>query len=149
MNLKSFLLIILAIACLGCSSTIKNESDAVGSPSEKNDGTYAERIIKENKPPKELKLSSLLYDLAVDLEPGNFAKKHGIFLTEGKVRVFISFNPASSNLERDRLSENYNFMVEKKSKDISRVLIPIDQLIPLSKESAVWSIRLPDRAINP
>ena len=63
--------------------------------------------------------------------------------------MYISFNPASSNLERDMLSENYNFMVEKKSKDISRAVIPIEQLIPLSKESAVWSIRLPDRAIKP
>jgi len=149
MNLKSFLLIIWAIASLGCSGTIKNEYDAVGSSSEKNDGTYAGEIKKENKPPKELKLSSLLYNLAVDPEPENFAKKHGIFLTEGKVRVFISFNPASSNLERDMLSENYNFMVEKKSKDISRAVIPIEKLIPLSKESALWSVRPPDRAINP
>jgi hypothetical protein len=40
-------------------------------------------------------------------------------------------------------------MVEKKSNDIYRALVPIDRLIPLSKESAVWSIRLPDRAIKP
>ena len=149
MNLKILLLIMLAFSFLGCLTTSKNGSDVVGPLSEKNDDSYADTIMNENKPPQELKLSSLLYDLSVDPEPENFAKKHGIFLTEGKVRVYISFNPASSNLERDMLSENYNFMVEKKSKDISRAVIPIEQLIPLSKESAVWSIRLPDRAIKP
>jgi len=148
MNLKSFLLIIWAIASLGCSSTIKNEYDAVGSSSEKNDGKYAGEIKKENKPPKELKLSSLLCYLAVDPEPEKFARKHGIILINGKVRVYISFNPASSKLERGTLAENYNFMVEKKSNDLSRALVPIDKLIPLSKESIVWSIRLPDRAIK-
>jgi hypothetical protein len=148
MNLKSLLLIILAIASLGCLTIIKKDSDAVSPLSEKNDDTYAEGIMEENKPPKEVKLSSLLYDLAVDPEPEKFAKKHGIFMTEGKVRVFISFNPTASNLERDTLAENYNFIVEKKSNDISRALVPIDILIPLSKESVVWSIRLPDRAIK-
>ena len=148
MNLKGFLLIILAIASVGCLTTIKKDSDAVGPLSEKNDDTYADEIMEGHKPPKQLKLSSLLYDLAVDPEPEKFAKKHGIFLTDGRVRVFISFNPTSSNLERDTLSENYNFMVEKKSKDLSRALVPIDQLIPLSKESIVWSIRLPDRAVK-
>jgi hypothetical protein len=63
--------------------------------------------------------------------------------------VFISFNPASSKLDRDSLAANYHFIVEKKSNDLSRVLVPIDRLIPLSKESIVWSIRLPDRAIKP
>jgi hypothetical protein len=129
-------------------TTIKKEPNVVRPLSEKNDDTYAEGIMEGNKPPKELKLSSLLYDLAVDPEPEKFAKEHGIFLTEGKVRVFISFNPTSSNLERDTLSENYNFIVEKKSNDISRALVPIDILIPLSKESVVWSVRLPDRAIK-
>lgn len=148
MNLKGFLLIILVFSSIGCLTTSKKDSDVVGPLSEKKNDSYANTIMNENKPPKELKLSSLLYDLAVDPEPEKFAKKHGIFLTEGKVRVFISFNPTSSNLERDTLAENYNFRVEKKSKDISRALVPIDKLIPLSKESAVWSIRLPNRAVK-
>ena len=148
MNLKGFLLIILAFPSIGCSTTIKNDSDSDNLLSEKNDNTYADGIMEGHKPPKEIKLSSILYDLAVDPEPEKFAKKHGIFLSEGKVRVFISFNPTSSNLERDTLAENYDFMVEKKSNDISRALVPLDRLIPLSKESAVWSIRLPDRAVK-
>ena len=148
MNLRGLFLIILAIASMGCSTTIKKNSDAVGPLAEKSDDTYADGIMEGHKPPKELKLSSLLYDLAIDPEPEKFAKKHGIFLTEGSVRVYISFNPTPINLERDTLAENYNFMVEKKSNDILRALVPIDQLISLSKESAVWSIRLPDSAVK-
>ncbi len=148
MNLKSLFLIILAILFLGCLITTKKDSNAVSSLPEKNEDTFADGIKVGHKPPKGLKLSSILYELAVAPEPEKFAKKHDIFLTKGKVRVFISFNPASSNSERDKLAENYNFMVEKKSNDILRALVPIDRLIPLSKESVVWSIRLPDRAIK-
>lgn len=146
MSLKSLLLIILAILFLGYLTTTKKDSNSVSSLPGKNEDTFADGIKKGHKPPKELKLSSILYELAVAPEPEKFAKKHDIFLTEGKVRVFISFNPASSNSEREQLAENYNFMVEKKSNDILRALVPIDRLIPLSKESVVWSIRLPDRA---
>ena len=146
--MKSFLLITLAILFLGCLTITKKDSNAVSSLPEKNEDTFADGIKEGHKPPKGLKLSSILYELAVAPEPEKFAKKYDIFLTEGKVRVFISFNPASSNSERDKLAENYNFMVEKKSNDLLRALVPIDRLIPLSKESVVWSIRLPDRAIK-
>jgi hypothetical protein len=148
MNLKSILLIILAILFLGCMITTKKDSNAVSSMPEKNEDTFVDGIKVGHKPPKGLKLSSILYELAVAPEPEKFTKKHDIFLTEGKVRVFISFNPASSNSERDKLAENYNFIVEKKSNDLLRALVPMDRLIPLSKESVVWSIRLPDRAIK-
>jgi len=148
MNLKSLLLLILAILSVGCLTTTKKDSNVVSPLSEKDDDTYADEIEERHKPPKGLTLSSILYDLAVAPEPEKFAKKHDIFLTKGKVRVFISFNPASSNSERDKLTENYNVMVEKKSENLSRALVPIDRLIPLSKESVIWSIRLPDRAIK-
>jgi len=147
MNLKSLHLIILAILFLGCLTIAKKDSNAVSPLPEKNEDSFADGI-KEG-PPKGLKLSSLLYELAVAPEPEKFAKKHDIFLTTGKVRVFISVNPASSNSERDKLAENYIFIVEKKSNGLLRALVPIDRLIPLSKESVVWSIRLPDRAIKP
>jgi len=148
MNLKSPLLIILAILFLGCLITTENDSNAVNSLPEKNEDTSADGIKPGHKPPKELKLSSILYELAVAPEPEKFAKKHDIFLTEGKVRVFISFNPTSSNSERDKLAENYNYAVEKKSHDLLRALVPVNSLIALSKESVVWSIRLPDRAVK-
>jgi hypothetical protein len=148
MNLNSPLLIVLAILFLECFITTKEDSNVGSLLSAENEDTFADGIKKGNKPPKELKLSSLLYDLAVDPEPEKFAKKHDIFLTEGRVRVFISFNPASSNSEKNKLAENYNYIVEKKSNAAARALVPIDRLIPLSKEYVVWSIRLPDRAIK-
>jgi hypothetical protein len=147
MDLKSLHLIIIAILFLGCLTITKKDSNAVSSLPEKNGDTFADEI-KEG-PPKGLKLSSILYELAVAPDPEKFAKNHDIFLTAGKVRVFISFNPAASNSERDKLAEIHNFMVEKKSNDLLRALVPLDSLIPLSKESVVWSIRLPDKAIKP
>ena len=44
--------------------------------------------------------------------------------------------------------EKYKLAIEKKSNDLLRVLVPIDGLIPMSKESIIWSIRLPDRPIK-
>ncbi|MBW2490717.1 MAG: hypothetical protein JRE65_06185 [Deltaproteobacteria bacterium] len=99
MDLKSLHLIIIAILFLGCLTITKKDSNAVSSLPEKNEDTFADEI--REGPPKGLKLSSILYELAVAPEPEKFAKNHDIFLTAGKVRVFISFNPAASNSERD------------------------------------------------
>jgi len=146
MTMKSLFLIILAVLSSGCLTTTKTNSNAANAHPKKNEYTFPDDIKKGHKPPKGLKLSSILYELAVASEPEKFAKKHDIFVIEGEVRVFISFDPASSSSERGKLAENYNFTVEKKSDDLSRALVPIDRLIPLSKESAIWSILLPDRA---
>ena len=52
MNLRILFLIILAIASMGCSTTIKKNSDAVGPLAEKSDDTYADGIMEGHKPPK-------------------------------------------------------------------------------------------------
>ena len=146
--MKSFLLMILAILALGCFKTTHKDSNINSSLSEKMEVTFTNGKKIGNKPPKEYKLSSILYELAIAKEPEKFANEHNIFLAKDKVGVSIYFNPASSNSEREKLIENYILIVEKKYSSLLRVLVPIDRLIPLSKESAVWSIRLPDRAIK-
>jgi hypothetical protein len=146
MKMKSLLVLILAFLLLDCVETTKKDSGVVSSLPKKNDASLG--VNDEHSPPKELKLTSMLYELAIAPEPEGFAKEHSLFLVNGKVRVFILFDPTSSNLERDKLAEDYNIVVEKKSNDIVRALVPIDRLIPLSKESVIWSIRLPDRAIK-
>jgi hypothetical protein len=60
--MKSLLLIILAILFLGCLITPKNESNAGSSLPEKNEDRSAAGIRVGHKPPKELKLSSILID---------------------------------------------------------------------------------------
>ncbi len=136
--IKDLFLIILAIWILGCVDFIP----------EKNEDTSPKELMKGQKPPRDLKLSSILYELATDPETEKFAEEHSIILANSKVRVFISFDPASSNPEREKIIEKCNILVEKKSDYLLRVLIPIDKLIPLSKDSVIWSIRLPDKAIN-
>ena len=143
--MKSFLLMILAILVLGCFKTTHKDSNTNSSLPEKTEVTFTSGKNVGDKPPKEYKLSSILYELAIAKEPEKFANEHNIFLAKDKVKVSIYFNPASSNIEREHLIENYKLIVEKKSNDILRALVSIDRLIPLSKEIVVWSISLPDR----
>lgn len=105
--------------------------------------------LGKRKPPKELKLTSILYELAISPNRENFATEHDIPLHEGKVRVFIYLDPASTKSERESLGKGYNIEVEKQSNDLLRALVPIDEMIQLSKESIVWSITLPDKPTKP
>ena len=148
MNMKSLLLVIAAILLIGYFITTGKASNGGEPLAGQNENLFGTGMKLRHKPPKGLKLSSILYELAASSEPEKFAKEHGIFMGEGKVRVFVSFNPASSDSEINKLTESYNFVIEKKSSNLLRALVPIDKLIPLSKDSAVWSIRLPDRAIK-
>ncbi len=139
---------ILAILLLDCVTTAKNDRNVIHYLPEKKEDTLTGEFKAKRKPPRELKLTSILYELAIASEPENFAKEHDIFLSNGRVRVFIFFNPASSRSEREKIVENYKLVFEKKSNDLLRALVPIDGLIPVSKESIIWSIRLPDRPIK-
>jgi hypothetical protein len=131
LSMKRFIFIIAIIAAvcfLGCT--------AIG---QKDD--------PEDKPPEGLKLSSILYELAIDPDPENFAYKHNIFFHKNRVKVFIYFDPASSDSDREKIIEKYKLIVEKKSNDLLRALVSVNILIPLSRESVIWSIKLPDKPI--
>ncbi|MBC8391431.1 MAG: hypothetical protein H8E17_02535 [Deltaproteobacteria bacterium] len=142
---KSILLMISALLFLGCGAAT-NETNS--SLSKKNEDNSPVRLKGGQKPPKELKLTSILYELAIASEPETFAKERGIFFIKDRVRIYIIFNPISPNSERVKLAEKYNIIVEKKADDLVRALVAIDRLIPLSKESIIWSIRLPDRPVK-
>ena len=126
LSMKKFIFIIAAVFFLGCTA-------------------IAQKDYPEDKPPEGLKLSSILYDLAVDPDPENFANKHHIFFYKNRVKVFIYFDPASSEPDREKIIERYKLIVEKKSTDLVRALVPVNALIPLSRESVIWSIELPDK----
>lgn len=146
--MKRLLLMILAILLLDCVTTAKNDRNVIHYLPEKKEDTLTGEFKAKRKPPRELKLTSILYELAIASEPENFAKEHDIFLSNGRVRVFIFFDPASSRSEREKIVENYKLVFEKKSNALLRALVPIDGLIPMSKESVIWLIRLPDRPIK-
>ena len=99
-------------------------------------------------PPGE-KLASILYELVIASIPGNFAEEHGIHMTRGKVRVFVFLDSTSSDFEKEGLVQRHNMVVEKKSDDLLRAMVPLDELIPLSKEPVVLSITLPDSLTKP
>ena len=97
---------------------------------------------------KKQKLSSILYGLAVSQDPESFEKKHDISLENYRVRVFIFFEPSSSDSNRKKILNDHGIIIEKSSADLIRGLVPVDHLILLSQESVIRSIRLPDRLIK-
>ena len=147
--MKRLFLIILAVILAGCVTNSEKDLNVTKSVPEKKEKTLPKEFIKEHKPPKELKLTSVLYELAVTQNPDIFAKERNIILTKGLVRVYITFNSGSSIFERKKIIENYNLTIEKKAGNLSRALVPVNRLIPLSKESVVQSIKLPNRLIKP
>ena len=97
---------------------------------------------------KKQKLSSMLYELAVSQDPESFAKKHGILLDKNRVRVYIFFDPTSSDLDRKNILKDHEVIIEKSADAMIRGLVTVDHLISLSQEPAIQSIRLPDRLIE-
>ncbi len=142
MKIKKLGLIILSVLLMGGSTNAQKDHDIATGVPEKKKG-FEEKV----KRPEGLKLSSILYQLAVAAEPEFFAKQHDIFLYKDRARVFIFFDPASSGPDREKIVEKYQLIVEKKSIDLLRALVPINALIPLSKESVIGSIKLPDKPI--
>jgi hypothetical protein len=124
-----------------------NNNPAVHSltKTEKNTSTAGSNKIGDTKGQK---LSSILYDLAIAPDPEYFAKKHDIVLDKDRVRVFIFFEPSSSDPDRKKILNDHGIIIEKSSADLTRGLVPVDHLISLSEESVIRSIRLPDRLIK-
>jgi len=142
-------LIILSVMLAGCVTNSENDLNVTNSVPEKRENTLPKELSMQHKPPGELKLTSILYELAVAPDPDHFAKQHHIFLTKGLVKVYISFDPGSSISERKKMLENYNIMIEKTAGNLSRAWVPLNRLIPLAKESVIQTITLPKRLIKP
>ena len=97
----------------GCVTNAENDLNVTNSVPEKRENTLSKELSMQHNPPGELKLTSVLYELAVAPDPDHFAKQHHIFLTKGSVKVYISFDPGSSIPERDEMIENYNIVIER------------------------------------
>lgn len=133
----------------GCVTNSENDLNVTNSVPEKRENTLSNKLSPQHNPPGELKLTSVLYELAVAPDPDHFAKQHHIFLTNGLVKVFISFDPGSSIPEREEIIQNYNIVIEKTAGNLSRAWVPANRLIPLSNEPVIQSITLPKRLITP
>jgi len=147
--LKKLFLTILAVMLAGCATNSENDLIIAKSVPEKKEKRFPQEFNKHHKPPGGLKLTSVLYEFAVAPDPEYFAKKHNIFLSKERVGVYISFDPNSSISKREKIIEDYNIVIVKKAGNLSRALVPVNRLISLSKESVIWSIKLPNRLIKP
>ena len=90
----------------------------------------------------------MLYELAVSQDPESFTKTHDILLDKNRVRVFIFFDPTSSDRDRKKILKDHEVIIEKSAASMIRGLVTVDHLIPLSQEPVIQSIRLPDRLIK-
>jgi len=124
-----------------------NNNPAVHSLTKTEKNTSTERTNKIGDT-KGQKLSSMLYELAIAPNHEYFAKKHDISLENNRVRVFIFFEPSSSDPDRKKILNDHGIIIEKSSADLTRGLVPVDHLISLPQESVIQFIRLPDRLIK-
>jgi hypothetical protein len=69
-------------------------------------------------------------------------------LDKNRVRVYIFFDPTSSDLDRKNILKDHEVIIEKSADAMIRGLVTVDHLISLSQEPAIQSIRLPDRLIE-
>jgi len=90
----------------------------------------------------------MLFKLAVSADPDHFAKNHDIFMDKNRTRVFIFFEPSTSDQEIKKILNDHKIMIEKGTSHMIRGLMAVEHLIPLSKENAVRSIRLPNKLIR-
>lgn len=96
-----------------------------------------------SKPPREYaKLASILYELINSPDRSDFAKRHQLYLSQGKVRVIIELLPEFEEIEGD-----YGVMVEGRTDTLIKALVPIDQLGLLAKDPSVRFIRPPHKPI--
>jgi hypothetical protein len=147
--MKKLCLIILSVMLAGCLTNSDNDLNAPISVSKKRENTLPKKLSAQHNPKGEHRLTSVLYELAVAPDPDYFAKQHHMLLTKGSVKVFISFDPGFSIPEREKMIENYNIVIEKTAGSLSRAWVPVNQLIPLSKECVIQTITLPKRLITP
>ena len=135
------------IFLFGCLVSCNNDPFVVHSlgKTEKKASTLESNKIGDKK---KQKLSSMLYQLAVSQDPESFAKTHDISLDKNRVRVYIFFDPTSSDPERKKILKDHEVIIEKSAAGMIRGLVAVDQLIVLSQEPVIQSIRLPDRLIK-
>jgi len=124
-----------------------NNTPAVHSPTKTENNTSAAGPNKIDAT-KEQKLSSTLYDLAIAQDHEYFAKQHDIYLENNRVRVYIFFEPSSSDPNRKKILNDHGIIIEKSSAELTRGLVPVDHLISLSQEPVIRFIQLPDKLIK-
>jgi len=137
-----FLSIFLFAGLISCNN---NPAAHSLTKTEKNTSAAGSKKIDDTKGHK---LSSMLYELAISPDHESFAKQHDIELDKDRVRVYILFDPSSSDPDRTKIIKDHKIIIEKSSADLTRGRVPVDHLISLSEEPVIRSIRLPDRLIK-
>ena len=145
---KAYLLILLVVLSLGCAKNKTTDAKDTDVPNETKESPLPIEGHQKKAPLAPPKLASVLYDLAVASDPETFAAKHDIFLLNNSVKVFITFIPNASESKRKKVLRVHDIQIEKEFDDLARALVPVDRLIPLSKEPVIKAIGLPKTFIK-
>lgn len=143
MKTKLLLLIWLTVMAIGCTQTPMIESKNVGSPVGTKNGDLPPKKHEKNKPLVQQKLASVLYRLTMAPEPEPFAKQHGLFFLNDKIKVYVYFTPDVPSSEIQRVVDAHHIQLEKRANDLVSAWVPVDRLVPLSKEAVVRIISPP------
>ena len=95
----------------------------------------------QKPPPEAAHLESVLYQLTQAEDVEAFARQRTIDLVEGRVQVIVELD------EGDVLDMGAGVVIESRYQNLVRVLVPIDQLLPLSQRDGVRFVRLPQRPV--
>lgn len=99
---------------------------------------FTELVPQEKpEPPAGLRLDSLLYALTVAPDWHDFARERGIALFGLRIRVVVELvNPQV-------VPQGYHLVEEARAQNLIRVLVPVSELVRLSRDPAVKFVRLP------
>lgn len=87
------------------------------------------------------RLESVLYQLTQTDNVEAFARQRAIDLVDGRVRVIVEIDTGGV------LDMGAGVVMESRYQNLVRVLVPIDQLLPLSQQMGVRFVRLPQRPV--
>ena len=99
-------------------------------------GAIAQNLQKiDNTKQQPKNIEFVLYQLVQFEDRDDFAKTHGLYLKEEKVRIIIELNNSTE------IPNGYNIEIETCYENLVQALVPIDNLIALSEEPDINFIR--------
>lgn len=84
------------------------------------------------------KVDGMLLEFIRSPNPEEYASDHGLYYSDGRVRVEIKLT--TQDVE---LPSNYSVKIEKRHNDLAQALVSPKQICPLSNEPQVVLIRAP------
>jgi len=93
--------------------------------------------VEKPRPPEGLRLDSLLYALALAPDWHEFARERGLALFGMRIKVIVEL------YDPQVVPQGYYLLVEARSQELMRALVPVSELLRLAGDPATEFVRLP------